>query len=157
MSGVLKLGGVTVATEADGAVSLDSTLISNISMSANHAGVKTALNASGNAPIYACRAWVNFVGTSVTDPASTAGINAQGNVDSLFDNGTGDYTINFDEDMPDTNYVVAGSTSDVNRHQRLIMCKQDSIAVGSVRIGINYNDGGGLTDATGHIMICIFR
>ena len=110
-----------------------------------------------DAPIYACRAWVNFVGTSVTNPASTAGINAQGNVVSLFDNGTGDYTINFGENMPDVNYVVAGSTSDDNRHQRLIMCKSDSIAVGSVRIGICYNDGGSLTDDTGHIMICVFR
>ena len=32
------------------------TLGSGVAMAANHSGVKTALNASGTAPIYACRA-----------------------------------------------------------------------------------------------------
>ena len=31
------------------------TLGSSVAMAANHSGVKTALNASGDAPIYACR------------------------------------------------------------------------------------------------------
>ena len=51
--------------------------------------IKTALNASGEAPIYACRAWVNFNGTG------TVAIRASGNVSSITDNGTGDYTVNF--------------------------------------------------------------
>lgn len=109
------------------------------------------------APVYACRAWVSFLGTSVTNPASTAGINARGNVSTLLDHGAGDYTVNFAIPMPDANYVVAGATSDDNRHQRMIMCKTDSILSGSVRIGIVYSDGGLLTDDTGHVMIGIFR
>lgn len=109
MSGVLKLGGVTVATETDGAVSLDSTLISNISMSANHAGVKTALNASGDAPVYACRAWVNFDGTNTNSTFTEAngGIRDSGNVTSVTNTTTGRFTINFDIDMPHANYSVA--------------------------------------------------
>lgn len=63
---------------------------------------KSALNASGNAPIYACRAWVNFNGTG------TVAIRASGNVSSITDNGTGDYTINFTTAMPDANYAVTG-------------------------------------------------
>jgi len=55
-------------------------------------------NASGSAPVYACRAWVNFNGTS------TVAIRASGNVSSITDNGTGDYTINFTTAMPDANY-----------------------------------------------------
>ena len=62
--------------------------------------VKPALNASGNAPIYACRAWVNFNGTG------TVSIRASGNVSSITDNGTGNYTVNFATAMPDANYSV---------------------------------------------------
>ena len=48
---------------------------------------------------YGCRAWVNFNGTG------TVAIRASGNVTSITDNGTGDYTINFTTAMPDTNYA----------------------------------------------------
>ena len=59
---------------------------------------------SGTAPLYMCRAWVNFNGTG------TVAIRASGNVTSITDNGTGDYTINFTTAMPDANYSVAGLT-----------------------------------------------
>jgi hypothetical protein len=62
------------------------------------ARITGALNATGSAPIYACRAWVNFNGTG------TVAIRASGNVTSITDNGTGDYTINFAIAMPDANY-----------------------------------------------------
>ena len=65
--------------------------------------VKTALNATGTAPIYACRAWVNFNGTG------TVAIRASGNVSSITDNGTGDYTVNFITAMTDVNYVAGMS------------------------------------------------
>ena len=48
---------------------------------------------------YGCRAWVNFNGTG------TVAIRASGNVSSITDNGTGDYTVNFTTAMPDTNYA----------------------------------------------------
>jgi hypothetical protein len=49
-------------------------------------------------PAYDCRAWVNFDGTG------TVAIRASGNVSSITDNGTGDYTVNFTNAMPDANY-----------------------------------------------------
>ena len=58
---------------------------------------------SGTAPIYPCRAWVNFNGTG------TVAIRGSGNVSSVTDNGTGDYTINFTIAMTDANYAVCGS------------------------------------------------
>lgn len=61
-------------------------------------------NASGSAPVYACRAWVNFNGTG------TVAIRESGNVSSITDNGTGDFTINFATAMPDANYVMNGNT-----------------------------------------------
>ena len=60
----------------------------------------TQFNASGSAPVYAARAWVNFNGTG------TVAIRASGNVSSITDNGTGDYTVNFATAMPDANYTV---------------------------------------------------
>jgi hypothetical protein len=55
---------------------------------------------NGSAPIYAARAWVNFNGTG------TVAIRASGNVSSITDNGTGDYTVNFTTAMADSNYSV---------------------------------------------------
>jgi uncharacterized protein (AIM24 family) len=49
---------------------------------------------------YGCRAWVNFDGTG------TVAIRASGNVSSITDNGTGDYTVNFTTALPDANYAV---------------------------------------------------
>jgi hypothetical protein len=62
------------------------------------------------ATAYGCRAWVNFNGTS------TVAIRASGNVSSITDNGTGDYTVNFTTALADANYsaqvwaATAGST-----------------------------------------------
>lgn len=50
-------------------------------------------------------AWVNFNGEG------TVAIRGSGNVSSITDNGTGDYTINFTNSLSDTNYAVVGSTS----------------------------------------------
>jgi hypothetical protein len=68
------------------------------------ARITGALNASGSAPIYACRAWVNFNGTG------TVAIRASGNVSSITDNGAGDYTVNFTTAMPDADYSVVANT-----------------------------------------------
>ena len=88
------------------------------------------IDASGNlqfnsgygsvATAYACRAWVNFNGTG------TVAIRASGNVSSITDNGTGDYTVNFTTAMVDANYsaltdgnynINAGNYSDPNGTQ----------------------------------------
>jgi hypothetical protein len=61
-----------------------------------------------SAVAYGCRAWVNFNGTG------TPAIRASGNVNSITDNGTGDYTINFTTAMPDANYGVS-MTSDFSQ------------------------------------------
>ena len=67
---------------------------------------------TGSAPIYGCRAWVNFDGTrnEADTGASTNGANvkirASGNVTSVLKNGTGDYTVTFTTAMVDANYAV---------------------------------------------------
>ncbi len=68
---------------------------SNFQMDSGYGSVATA---------YGCRAWVNFNGTG------TVAIRASGNVTSITDNGTGDYTVNFTTAMPDANYAANVTT-----------------------------------------------
>ena len=72
--------------------------------------IPNVMNASGSAPMYACRAWVNFNGTVTFGMA----IRASGNVSSITDNGTGDYTVNFTTGMEDANYAMSGSGEDTD-------------------------------------------
>jgi len=70
---------------------------------------KTALNANGTAPIYACRAWVNFNGQGA--PA----IRGSGNVSSITDQGVGKFRINFLTALEDADYSV-GQTVDSDNY-----------------------------------------
>ena len=54
------------------------------------------------ATAFGVRAWVSFNGTG------TPAIRGDGGVSSVGDNDTGDYTVNFDNNMPDVNYAVGG-------------------------------------------------
>ena len=73
-------------------------------------------NASGSAPVYACRAWVNFNGTG------TVAINASGNVSSITDNGTGDYSVNFTTAMPDANYATSAFAAQESGADNNVTC-----------------------------------
>ncbi len=66
----------------------------NFLMNSGYGSVATA---------YGCRAWVNFNGTG------TVAIRASGNVSSITDNNTGDYTVNFTTAMPDANFAAVCS------------------------------------------------
>jgi hypothetical protein len=73
--------------------------------------LRTFIDTSGNfqfnsgygsaATAYGTRAWVNFNG-------STGAIRTSGNVSSITVTGTGNYTVNLTNAMPDTNYAVVG-------------------------------------------------
>lgn len=72
------------------------TAAGNLQFNSGYGSVATA---------YGCRAWVNFNGTG------TPAIRASGNVSSITDNGTGDYTVNFTTAMPDANYCITCSAT----------------------------------------------
>jgi hypothetical protein len=78
--------------------------------------LREGVNATGTAPIYAARAWVNFDGTTAT-PSTIRG---SGNVSSITRNATGDYTVNFTTAMPNANYTssiaVQRASTDTNLH-----------------------------------------
>lgn len=68
--------------------------------------LRSGLNSSGAAPVFAARAWVNFDASS-----GTPVIRGSGNVSGVTRNGPGDYTITFSSPMPDANYTITATTS----------------------------------------------
>ena len=82
-----------------------------------------------------CKAWVNY------NTVTTTTITDDFNVSSLTDNGVGDTTINFVNNMNDTNYIGAGST---NRSVDGTI-NFSSYALGSVRC-VTGNGAGALQD-----------
>jgi hypothetical protein len=181
---------------------------------------------SGTAPLYMCRAWVNFDGTSaanlsgtyartspsttltvtatahglivgssvnldfttgtgldgiytvvtvadantftITTVASTTTsgnvtllrntIRASGNVSSITDNGTGDYTINFTTAMPDADYAISGSGGSTTADNRVLVGQGTSqtSAAGSCRIATSNSTNATLTDYP-RVYVAIFR
>jgi len=117
----------------------------------------TLFNASGSAPVYACRAWVNFNGTG------TVAIRDSGNVSSITDNGTGDYTVNFTTAMPDVNYNVNGLSQYDQTNNALgsgvflaISRFAAALSTGSVRVINNVGNNVTLYDGT-TITVSILR
>ena len=108
---------------------------------------------SGSAPIYAARAWVNFNGTG------TVAIRASGNVTSITDNGTGDYTVNFTTAMPDANYSAIGSagTGAGGNDEFAVTTNFNQVPTTSaLRIGTSRAASGTFTDPA-YTSISIFR
>ena len=70
----------------------------------NTPSVASLSTASGSAPSYSARAWVNFNGTG------TVAIRANGNVSSITDYGTGSYQVNFSTAMADADFAVVASS-----------------------------------------------
>ena len=112
--------------------------------------IPNQLNATGAAPLYGCRAWVNFNGTGVV------AIRASGNVSSITDNGTGDYTVNFTTAMADVNYCTVASvdTGGTNVTQGAALTLD--LAVGSFRLLTGNSSNGTKLDSAG-VHAAIFR
>jgi len=120
-------GSVTLAPE-DTASDVTLTVPAGTSSLVSNTTLRTELNATGSAPIFACRAWVNFNGTG------TVAIRASGNVSSVTRNSTGNYTVNFTTGMPDANYcatALSGTTGSITR----ISSDTTSFATGSFTVG----------------------
>lgn len=101
---------------------------------------------------YKCRAWVNFNG------AGTVAIRAAGNVSSITDNATGDYTVNFTTAMPDANYCVMAQGTSSGRGYSINFPKNGTagnITTSSV-VGLNADFNGNVADYE-YVSVAIFR
>ena len=98
------------------------------------------------ATAYGCRVWAKFQGSG------TVGLSQGGNVSTVGDNGTGDYTVNFSTAMPDVDYCAVTSG-----HENIGTYTRDLVPAGnygttSVRVRVY----GGLYDIS-VANVAIFR
>jgi hypothetical protein len=95
----------------------------------------TVSTSSANVIQGSAKAWVNYNGSSNT-------IRGSYNVSSVTDNGTGNFTVNFTNAMPDANYsaVLATTFSDSSGSYDTTGAPY-SFASGSVRLTVGYSGG----------------
>lgn len=104
------------------------------------------------ATAYGCRAWVNFNGTG------TVAIRDSGNVSSITDNGTADYTVNFTTAMVDANYGISG-TAGLNTTSLKVIVQPFTLqapTTAAVRIQCPQSDGS-LGNDPPIVCVSIFR
>ena len=110
---------------------------------------------SGTAPLYMCRAWVNFNGTG------TVAIRASGNVSSITDNGTGNYTVNFTTAMPNANYAanISCTISNVAYPRTIGPTTASVVLAGSIQVITGYpiTLGSAVLEDQEAVFISIFR
>lgn len=117
---------------------------------------------SGSAPVYGCRAWVNFDGTrnEADTGASTNGANvkirASGNVASVLKNGVGNYTITFSTAMPDQDYCAVVSGGNNNNSAVSEGSASYGHLAGSCGVTTSAANGPGLIDRE-LVSVAIFR
>jgi hypothetical protein len=138
-------GGVEPADLSTGAPSWNSS--GNLSFNSGY---------GSSAVAYGCRAWVNFNGSG------TVAIRASGNVSSITDNGTGNYTVNFTTAMPDTNYSLTQWARKVNAANDVgygwYAYNTDTKTTSAIQIRTNFYlaSGSGADDAP-EINVMVFR
>lgn len=113
------MSAITIAGDTSGSITLDAPAVAGSNTLTLPAATGTVIYSDGSGNLqansgygsvatgYLCRAWVNFNGTG------TVAIRASGNVTSITDNGTGDYTVNFTTAMPNANYGASVITRDM--------------------------------------------
>jgi len=122
------------------------------------AGALTASASTGAVTLTtAVRAWVNFNGTG------TVAIRASFNVSSITDNGTGDYTVNFTNALPDADYAAIGNC-DTNPSQSVQFVSMFVSTVGNntvapttsgFRLSTRTSGGAGVDET--YILVSVFR
>jgi len=111
--------------------------------------VDTIKNTS-NVEVFTAKAWVNFDGTQ----AAASMIRASGNVSSITDNGTGDYTVNFINAMTDANYstvYTTGRETGVNYWGPIAYTNTQSTS--GVRVRNNFDTGTFYDASTNNIAV----
>jgi hypothetical protein len=149
--------GLVQSADTSGSLNIQSNGTTVLGVTSTGTSVTGTQSVSGNlsfnsgygssAVAYGCRAWVNFNGTTNTGGFCT--IRGSGNVTTVADNGTGDYTINFTTAMPDANYSAVGN---VTAGKFLGM---DTLLVGSIQIGSR--DVANAPSDQSNVLVAVFR
>jgi hypothetical protein len=95
---------------------------------------------------------VNFNGTG------TVAIRASGNVSSITDNGTGDYTVNFTTAMPDANYAAVSMSRSNGAGSTTALTVEEHFSTSPANNAIRINTKQSATFAdTSSVHVAIFR
>jgi hypothetical protein len=154
-------GDVTISNAGVTAIG-SSKVVTAMITDANVTAAKLSGAQSGTAPIYGCRAWVNFDGTADSGGTPTTNntnrfIYASGNVASVLKTGTGRYTITFTTAMSDAAYAWFGSAQDMAAVNVWVVGNPASIAPTSTTLAIKVAQSD-LTDRdVKYVSVAIFR
>lgn len=97
-----------------------------------------------DAPVFACRAWVNFDGIAINGASNNTGcIRDQGNVSSISEVSASTYQINFDENMPHSNYSTLCSGGHYS----------NGSSAGTVAVNRDGNTGNLITPNVAHVTV----
>ena len=122
------------ASATDNTVNVDAS--DNLQFNSGYGSTATA---------YGCRAWVRFNGTG------TVAIYGSGNVSSITDHGTGNYTVNFTNAIADATYSVATSLDSTSGR---VDAHTSSFYTGSVKCRVYAS---GVLANYNHISVVILR
>jgi len=149
--------GLVQSADTSGSLNIQSNGTTVLGVTSTGTSVTGTQSVSGNlsfnsgygssAVAYGCRAWVNFNGTTNTGGFCT--IRGSGNVTTVADNGTGDYTINFTTAMPDTNYSAVGNVTGGK------FLGMDVLLVGSIQIASR--DVANAPSDQSNVLVAVFR
>jgi hypothetical protein len=157
--------GLVQSADTSGSLNIQSNGTTVLGVTSTGASVTGTQSVSGDlsfnsgygssAVAYGCRAWVNFNGTS------TVAIRASGNVTSITDNGTGDYTVNFTTALVDANYTTVAQTSSDSGTQLILNINSNSSnnttpTTTATRMYINSRSSGTATDSP-YVNVSVFR
>ena len=107
---VLVSGAIQAVAEGDHSSSSNATRLEFMTGASEAATVKLKITSDGRGlSQFTVKAWVYFNG-------STFGVNDSHNVSSVTDNGTGNYTVNFDVDLANGNYAASSFWQNGNEH-----------------------------------------
>ena len=145
-------GGSVILSPANTASDVTITVPASNANMATDVSTLAQFNASGSAPVYACRAWVNFNGSG------TVAIRASGNVSSITDFAVGVYGVNLTTALPDTNYALTATCTDDGVFNRAVSEQGTTTTYRTTsffRISM-WNRDGSFPDPTG-VYVSIFR
>jgi hypothetical protein len=128
-----------ISTDGNGSLSFAPSVPTNLGTAATASGTDLQFNSGFGsvATAYGVRAWANWRGD--ISSGGNSQISGSANVTSVTDNGTGDYTINFTNAMPDGNYVVVGNCMEDlggSRGDHFLTMHRTQLATGSCRVTV---------------------
>jgi hypothetical protein len=140
-TGIYSPAADTIAFSEGGVEAMRIDSSANLQFNSGYGSVATA---------FGCRAWVNFNGTGAV------AIRASGNVSSITDNGTGLYTVNLTNAMPDVNYAIVFGNQEFGTSNNQIMNVRSGVTITTSVFGIATYSTTSPQDLTS-VYVAIFR